>query len=561
MAISKKTLREHLNQVITLEFAAADRAGAVLAMARNDLKAKAGSSPRRDRLEKLLTETQELIESSLAGELDPTDSMIEGASQGLELTLDAADVPKSSLMYSYQPILDLAALAQTSAETLELVKDVSSEWYKNSLDVLQVSIAQGEGTAGALERILGTGIKGTNGRDGTFRSARFRAEAIARTSTNELINKGKLSTYDQLNSDFPELKVKKEWDNVEDRRTSDICMALTGQVRGLNEPFTYQGQSFQAPPAHPFCRSTIIPRTTRYNRSWEKQAAKVQEKRKKEPPEAEVPIAPRKTRESLLESPFAEAVEFKQTPESFGGTSLPEDFGSYIFGDAATPLERDNKNRIVNILNQETSNTLRYHDPSESLTDEQVAAILEGTTLTGELGRNVIEAQILSSGYTWEGKHINVPVVLKSPFGARYNPQWEDRANTLSILRKSMNNALKETGTDRAWSMNSMFDQGDFNRTVGGKYAELAGTYVHELGHKMHGMSGDRITKQPEGSKSFSRYSDVDPSEWVAEHFVQWAMNPEEYQKADPVGYAAIEQIVQKAERNLSKLEPFTGVN
>jgi hypothetical protein len=58
----------------------------------------------------------------------------------------------------------------------------------------------------------------------------------------------------------------RQWDAFLDARTSSICTSLNGQIRGIHEPWSYQGRAIAHPPAHPSCRSTIVP--------WRKEWAK-----------------------------------------------------------------------------------------------------------------------------------------------------------------------------------------------------------------------------------------------------------------------------------------------
>ena len=79
-----------------------------------------------------------------------------------------------------------------------------------------------------------------------------RAKMIARTELNRAENVGHIDGARQS-----ELDLKKEWDAHLDARTSPVCDYLNGQVKELDEKFKYQGKEFDAPPAHPNCRSTL----------------------------------------------------------------------------------------------------------------------------------------------------------------------------------------------------------------------------------------------------------------------------------------------------------------
>jgi len=83
--------------------------------------------------------------------------------------------------------------------------------------------------------------------------AEDRARVIARTEMNRAQNMGHLDSAKQTG-----LKVVKRWDAHLDKRTSEVCRYLDGKEVPLNKKFKWEGQEFDAPPAHPNCRSTLI---------------------------------------------------------------------------------------------------------------------------------------------------------------------------------------------------------------------------------------------------------------------------------------------------------------
>ena len=252
MPISTLTKRKHLNQTLVLELDAARRVGDVLARARNDMATRLSDSTTHQGIRAAVDDATQELTTRVANETDYQESLRTGHQQGLELTLNSADVPPSSVIYEFQPLVDLNALAVARSRTLELLQQTTQDLRSRAFQEIQTSVALGEGTKATMDRILGTGLSGANGRDGVFRAARFRAEAIARTTTNEVLNAGKLSTYEQMDSGFPELELRKQWDNIGDNRTSPICSELLGQVVPLNEQFISSRGSWNAPPAHPF---------------------------------------------------------------------------------------------------------------------------------------------------------------------------------------------------------------------------------------------------------------------------------------------------------------------
>ena len=80
-----------------------------------------------------------------------------------------------------------------------------------------------------------------------------RAKMIARTETNRAQNAGHLNAAKK--SDV--LKYK-QWDAHIDNRTSQTCKDLDGKRIPINQKFHWQGEEFNAPPAHVNCRSTLL---------------------------------------------------------------------------------------------------------------------------------------------------------------------------------------------------------------------------------------------------------------------------------------------------------------
>jgi len=80
-----------------------------------------------------------------------------------------------------------------------------------------------------------------------------RARAIARTETNRAENMGHLDGARQSG-----LSLVKKWSAHLDNRTSAVCEALNNKEKPMDKKFKYQDQEFDAPPAHPFCRSTLL---------------------------------------------------------------------------------------------------------------------------------------------------------------------------------------------------------------------------------------------------------------------------------------------------------------
>ena len=85
----------------------------------------------------------------------------------------------------------------------------------------------------------------------------YELERLARTEILNAMNTGRLNAYEKSG-----IVKYVQWKCHKDARTSDICKRLDGQIIKLGEElFTdpETGAQFRNPPAHPNCRSTIIP--------------------------------------------------------------------------------------------------------------------------------------------------------------------------------------------------------------------------------------------------------------------------------------------------------------
>lgn len=87
--------------------------------------------------------------------------------------------------------------------------------------------------------------------------SRWRAERIVRTELFNALGQGQQAALEQAARTLPDLA--RQWDATLDARTSSICAALNGQVRGLHEAFNADGREIAHPPAHVNCRSRTVP--------------------------------------------------------------------------------------------------------------------------------------------------------------------------------------------------------------------------------------------------------------------------------------------------------------
>lgn len=127
------------------------------------------------------------------------------------------------------------------------IKGVNEELEKEIKSALQKAIEEELGVSQAQELLKER-----------FAANDSRLQAIARTELNRAANKGAILGYKKSGV----VKAKK-WLAAKPRREQDsqVCTSLDGQEQELDEPFTdsHTGQKFSAPPAHPNCRSTVVP--------------------------------------------------------------------------------------------------------------------------------------------------------------------------------------------------------------------------------------------------------------------------------------------------------------
>jgi len=121
--------------------------------------------------------------------------------------------------------------------------------------VVNQGITQGTPIPDMVKQVMGTKAAGYS--DGIMKLGRARAVTIVRTAANGILNEAR----DQVYANNSEVIKGKQWFSTLDTRTSQICMALDGAswdlegnpIKGTTTP--WRGP----PPAHPNCRSTIVP--------------------------------------------------------------------------------------------------------------------------------------------------------------------------------------------------------------------------------------------------------------------------------------------------------------
>lgn len=127
-----------------------------------------------------------------------------------------------------------------------LIDDWSASETEAVTNAIRLGVVQGQTTADIVKTIRGT--KANNYADGLLAVEKRHAEAVVRTAVQHVGDVARLEVY-KANSDIVE---SEQWVATLDSRTTEICMALDGQVFPLDEG--------PRPPAHINCRSVRVPK-------------------------------------------------------------------------------------------------------------------------------------------------------------------------------------------------------------------------------------------------------------------------------------------------------------
>jgi len=178
--------------------------------------------------------------------------------------------PQGLVLDAYQSSINAygTSLIADTRRRLAVHMAMESTWGEMSEDI-----------AGALSENMITG-------------AHWRAERIVRTEMIDALSAGHQAGLEAAEEFLPGLQ--RQWDSTLDERTSGVCRALNGEVRGLHEPWIYQGEVIMRPPALPNCRSRILP----YHQNWvdDEEEYDEEEEKKEEKKEEVEPKAKRRGR-------------------------------------------------------------------------------------------------------------------------------------------------------------------------------------------------------------------------------------------------------------------------
>ena len=145
------------------------------------------------------------------------------------------------------------------ATMLEWTRRNSRQLQQAVLDQVRLSLEAGESTQQATTRIVGGTINGV-AVPGVMATSRRNAETLVRTAIAEVVNKAALQSFQDMND---VVKAVQQISTL-DSRTSDICIAYSGQVWDVNtlEPIAPSTLQFNGgPPRHFNCRSRLVPVT------------------------------------------------------------------------------------------------------------------------------------------------------------------------------------------------------------------------------------------------------------------------------------------------------------
>jgi len=171
--------------------------------------------------------------------------------QGLKTISDAVirntfmggwDISEKQLNRNF--IVNREAIDYIQDYTFNNIKSMTEEIITDIRQELERGIMQGEGVTKIKARISKVFDVGEN-----------RAEMIARTETNRAENQGKLQAMKSSGERY-----NKKWSAHLDKRTSDVCKRLDGQIVKMDENFKDKQTGWEGPcpPAHVDCRSSVV---------------------------------------------------------------------------------------------------------------------------------------------------------------------------------------------------------------------------------------------------------------------------------------------------------------
>jgi SPP1 gp7 family putative phage head morphogenesis protein len=204
------------------------------------------------RLQQLLQEIKAIsddVAKNLQAAVVEQGKQLAAYESGWTLTTFQSVMPVTVDFNTVSPTLLWAAVNARPFEGRHLsqwFKDYTVNQQQKIVGAVRMSVIEGETIDQTIRRLRGTRAGGY--RDGVVQGlVRRSAEALARTSIGHITQMARQATFEANSDVLQGLK----WHSVLDSRTSLICISRDGKVYALD-----QGPR---PPAHPNCRSSMVP--------------------------------------------------------------------------------------------------------------------------------------------------------------------------------------------------------------------------------------------------------------------------------------------------------------
>lgn len=498
-------------------------------------------------LEEVLTEFTEQSLNQWLG----LESFEEGIAEGQMMAGDSLGIPKGSPFWSWTPLIPVNAISVANSQFASAITNATADFQEKALRTVQQGLAMGASTAGIMDQLLGVGLRGSQGRDGVFRSATVRAETIARTVTNDVINQGALLTYREMDKIVPELALEKLWQTLSDHRTSARCISLSGQRVGLSDNFrAADGWSGPHPPSHPNCRSRITTVGATYKPEWDKRWPKASRPKTKATPKANL-SSPLPRLPSQLTPLKPESVI--STSPQINAAILDE-----LFTEIDTAGARDRVERVKRLINKQEYRGIFLQDRTDEAYQKQHFEAMRQTPdwpsymdpprtwklhfpADPSLGHTYLVNPATLKGYNVKPEFYNF-VAVKMPVGGQ-PLQVSNKGFSLASAISAAKRHETNPEVTPYWAVFAALDKRDAAKRT------LA-TYVHEVGHRVSFDAGrklgfESIPPVPPGVRTLTRYAATNDDEWYAEHFAAWVFDAEAYRKFDPVGAKHIQSLLE----------------
>lgn len=209
-------------------------------------------SARQQKLEKLLKDIGQLSDQVSTQMSDVVQNQLKELAAYESGFLASAVTTVVPVAISFEAVGATQLWAAATARPFE--GRLMEQWFKDYTvaqksrltEAVRMSVAEGETVDQAIRRVRGT--KALNFQDGIVQGINRRgAEALVRTAINHTVTMARQETLVENEGVVKGVT----WRSTLDGKTSPICIARDGKVYGLTEG--------PRPPAHPNCRSTIVP--------------------------------------------------------------------------------------------------------------------------------------------------------------------------------------------------------------------------------------------------------------------------------------------------------------